>query len=962
MARVVLLNVENDYELARKIRLTLNERGHNVNAHGPAVVRSRGTMRRAMQNADVMLYLLSPAAVGDSRFMIALEVAQQQTLPSIPVLAALVPDIQQYGDNLIDATTHSHRALYQIAEAVTAHGAERRRIALLWFNSIDRRVAAAALMIVFMLGVGLVLLVANQDRPQVETAALPTDSRAQVIIGDSPVPESTEDAQTQHTDTYPARTATNITQRIPTDTLRGTEQTGDDSALNARFTASTRSGTAPLRVQFNDQSTGPISNYAWDFDGDGSQDSSVGSPAVFSYTEPGSYNATLTVFSASGAQSTYIQSILVAASGDGSTTAPTARFSAAPNSGSAPLTVNFADASSGDIDTYAWDFDGDGVFDSAARNPSSYRYNTPGSYSAQLLVGGPGGISDPFVQVIQVGSPAEETPDEGIIANFSIMPSQGSAPLMVEFLNQSRGEISNYSWDFDGDGQIDSNLQSPQPYTYQNAGTYTVILTVLGTTPDGERIERSAQRTVSVTSSQDNALKAEFSVNTAEGVAPLTVTFSDRSSGNVTSYEWDFNDDGVIDSTEANPAPHTYQQTGAYRARLTVSNGSDIDSRAVIIRVRANDDDDDSLVVSLNAAPTSGIAPLRVFFTPTISGSVLGMEWDFTSDGRVDSTASRPAHVYLYPGVYTVTLLVEGAENVSRVATVQITVNERGQSTATRTPLPGFTTTSQITRTSIFDWPTATASFTPSFVWPTATPIVTATNTPVVTPSITPTPSGSETATPTPSGSETATPTPTANVVILPSATPQVTNTPDVTLTATPTATPEISLTPTFTETLAVSLTPSETLAVSLTPSFTPTFTDVFTPTLTLTPTITPTMTHSATPSLTPTFTPVTPSATFTPAPPQAKFRAFPVSGDAPLPVSFSDQSTGIITEWRWDFDGDGITDLKLPPGGGTPPPLLIQYIYNATGSYQASLVVKGPHGESAPYIVEIVAGGDFVD
>ena len=61
------------------------------------------------------------------------------------------------------------------------------------------------------------------------------------------------------------------------------------------------------------------------------------------------------------------------------------------------------------------------------------------------------------------------------------------------------------------------------------------------------------------------------------GTAPLTVQFSSEGSreldtgDSITRYEWDFQNDGTVDSTELNPT-FTYQQNGTFTARLTVTD------------------------------------------------------------------------------------------------------------------------------------------------------------------------------------------------------------------------------------------------------------------------------------------------------------------------------------------------------------------------------------------------------
>jgi len=70
------------------------------------------------------------------------------------------------------------------------------------------------------------------------------------------------------------------------------------------------------------------------------------------------------------------------------------------------------------------------------------------------------------------------------------------------------------------------------------------------------------------------------------------------------------------------------------------------------------------------------------------------------------------------------------------------------------------------------------------------------------------------------------------------------------------------------------------------------------------------------------------------PAPPIAAFAANPTSGPAPLVVKFTDQSTGIITNWSWDF-GDETTSAEQNP----------THTYVSPGIYTVVLTVTGPGG-----------------
>src|SRR5690606_21031054 len=69
------------------------------------------------------------------------------------------------------------------------------------------------------------------------------------------------------------------------------------------------------------------------------------------------------------------------------------------------------------------------------------------------------------------------TPPQALNAAFAANPQVGPSPLAVAFTNLSTGPIESYLWAF-GDGTLSSD-QNPS-HTYNDAGTYTVTLTVFG--------------------------------------------------------------------------------------------------------------------------------------------------------------------------------------------------------------------------------------------------------------------------------------------------------------------------------------------------------------------------------------------------------------------------------------------------------------------------------------------------
>jgi PKD repeat protein len=166
------------------------------------------------------------------------------------------------------------------------------------------------------------------------------------------------------------------------------------------------------------------------------------------------------------------------------------------------------------------------------------------------------------------------------------------------------------------------------------------------------------------------AVQALFNASPLSGDAPLTVTFTDLSTGSPTSYAWDFQNDGIIDSTSPTGNTFTYTIPGTYTVKLTVSNGLSTDSETHDIAVTAPP----GPIANFDAAPLTGTAPLTVNFTDTSTGSKpLTYLWDFGNGNT--STAKNPPNQTYAAGNWTVTLVVtDSAGLVSAPASRLITV------------------------------------------------------------------------------------------------------------------------------------------------------------------------------------------------------------------------------------------------------------------------------------------------
>ncbi len=424
--------------------------------------------------------------------------------------------------------------------------------------------------------------------------------------------------------------------------------------LSANFAASPRSGYSPLNVSFIDQSVGALSwNWTFDINTTSSDSEMNDQNPVHTYTSPGWYTVVLNVsdnYSAADGRSVelpqenFIHVLPVRL--------PQPDFVASPQSGTTNLTVVFTDQTPvsseffGNLSpdqwhySYVWDF-GDDSENYATNEPSAvHTYTAKGSYNVSVNVTGPGGSNIATKnEYIAVDTPSAP------IADFTASPSNGTAPLTVNFIGLAEGTGHlTYLWDF-GDNSTSISGRNPV-HVYSSPGSYNVSLEVSDGSKTGSVIKNN-----SVFVYEPAPLSAMFTATPRNGTAPLQVSFIDQSySETPLTYNWSFGDGSLINH-DKNPV-HIYAEEGVYSVMLQVKGGntSNVINQSNFITVEKPA----LQKADFTAVPVEGPVPLIVSFVDQSSGTgPFTYLWDF-GDGSGQVKDKNPSHTYETPGIYAV--------------------------------------------------------------------------------------------------------------------------------------------------------------------------------------------------------------------------------------------------------------------------------------------------------------------
>jgi PKD repeat protein len=337
------------------------------------------------------------------------------------------------------------------------------------------------------------------------------------------------------------------------------------------FTSNITKGTVPFEARLTGYVTGEVTKWQWDFynpqikhwsysTGNRTTSHTFGRAGAY-----GVFNVTLIVSGPGGTDS--LKKIDYVIGNKNATGLPVASFSASSTRGNAPLTVTFTDKSTSATSSI-WYFGLDRT--SKEKNPT-FTFTSPGTYRVVLEVSNSRGW-DATAQEITV-TQNQVAPS----AAFSASSTKGNTPLAVTFTDQSTGSPNSWKWSF-GDGSPLVMGYNPT-HTYTKAGVYTVKETVSNSAGTNTAIKTN-YITVTVLLKPPGAA---FTASPTTGKHPLSVKFTDKSTGLITSRSWNFGDKTA--STVKSPV-HKYTKAGKYTVTLKVKNAAGSNTKTMSITVK----------------------------------------------------------------------------------------------------------------------------------------------------------------------------------------------------------------------------------------------------------------------------------------------------------------------------------------------------------------------------------------
>ena len=440
----------------------------------------------------------------------------------------------------------------------------------------------------------------------------------------------------------------------------------------ACFTQSPANPTPGQTVTFNSScsrdpdSSGRITNRAWDIDNDGSYDDNVGAITVTrTFATAGTYTIKLGVIDDQNNIDTETQTVTV-------NNPPTASFTntpAAPTTGQLVTFNSTSTDSDGSIAAHAWDTDNDGSFDDGTGSSASRTFTTPGSYTVRLRVTDNRGAQTISSRSIAVAN-------RGPTASFTDNAAGKLSGESITFTSNSTdpdGTIASHAWDTDNDGSFDDGTATTASRSFATSGNHTVRLRVT----DNSNAENIVSRTIAV---GNRAPVASFTDNSAGKLSAESITFTSNSTdpdGTIASYAWALDADGAFNDGTTSAVSRSFTTSGTHTIKLRVTDNSGvqtISTRTITVGNRRPN----AGFGNTPGSPATGQA-VRFFSTSTDpDGTIATYQWALDADGAFnDGTGNEVTRTFTTPGDYLVKLRVTDNSGTENISTRTITVGNR---------------------------------------------------------------------------------------------------------------------------------------------------------------------------------------------------------------------------------------------------------------------------------------------
>ncbi|HMP13799.1 MAG TPA: PKD domain-containing protein [Saprospiraceae bacterium] len=382
------------------------------------------------------------------------------------------------------------------------------------------------------------------------------------------------------------------------------------------FVAFTRSGCVPLQVQFYNASAVDAVEWYWTFEGGTPETSTLANPLII-FALPGFYRVTLQTRNTAGTTTLVKDNFITVES----VMAANFAIQYTPGATSASLQNLSIGA-----DSVRWLLPDESQ---SVDNQLIFDFKTDGLYPVSLIAYSFCG-ADTLTRTVQITTMP--------VATFEASPTEGCAPLQVQFVSQASANTTAVVWQFPGGVPANSTELAPV-VQYPQPGLYRVVLQA-----------RNAAGTATISKNELIRVKprptADFTfVRTAN-----IVRFSNRSS-NADTHRWDFGDGSQ--STNSEPT-HTYAAPGSYLVTLIASNTCGNDTLQQIVHVNGN-----TPIARFERTATNGCAPTFIGFSDVSEGEPARRRWHFPSGEPSTSEALQPVVHYAQAGSYAVSLVVE---------------------------------------------------------------------------------------------------------------------------------------------------------------------------------------------------------------------------------------------------------------------------------------------------------------